>query len=248
MQEDTNGSEMVAVLSDKDYQLVSKTYRKICELFYENTSNEDNLQNISVLTSLIPQIVPSKSCTNRLTIVSQMEILKAKMRNRPNVSSIIEHTLNHLKNPKYVPLDHNLLVESLNKMELFSVACTITLRYLAVLKQNHQIDWKIVIDSISQSINLSPHLSIDILNEVSSNNDQNIILISKSGVVKFIFFNYIFSTFKDKFSLYRAIKLIRLVSKVDKSTIRDKEPILSKIIETYEEYIPTISDICNKSY
>lgn len=72
MEANTNHLASAAVLSDKDYQLVSKTYRKICELYYENSHNEEYLQNIIISTSLIPQIVPTKSCTNRLTIVSQM--------------------------------------------------------------------------------------------------------------------------------------------------------------------------------
>ena len=72
MEVDLPASSLIAALSDKDYQLVSKTYRKVCELFYENSKNLDNQQNIIILTSLIPQIVPNKSSTNRLTIVSQM--------------------------------------------------------------------------------------------------------------------------------------------------------------------------------
>jgi hypothetical protein len=90
------------------------------------------------------------------------------------------------------------------------------------LAKSHSLDWKLVIDSIGKNISQSPHLSIDILNELSKNNDQNSRLIAKSGVIKYIFFTYIFQTFKDKFNLYKAVKLIRAAAIVDKTVIRER--------------------------
>ena len=52
---------------------------------------------------------------------------------------------------------------------------------------------------------------------MTKNNDQNTRLIAKSGVIKYIFFNHIQSTFKDKFNLYKAIKLIRTTATIEKS-------------------------------
>jgi len=86
-----------------------------------------------------------------------------------------------------------------------------------VLKQQHNIDWKVVVERIASNIAYSPNLSIDILNEMTKNNDQNTRLIAKSGVIKYIFFNHIQSTFKDKFNLYKAIKLIRTTATIEKS-------------------------------
>ena len=34
-----------------------------------------------------------------------MEILKAKAKSNPSIASSIEHTLAHLKDPKFIPID-----------------------------------------------------------------------------------------------------------------------------------------------
>jgi hypothetical protein len=91
------------------------------------------------------------------------------------------------------------------------------LRYWPVLKQKHNIDWMIVVEKITKNVAHSPNLSIDILNEMAKSNDQNTRFIAKSGVIKYIFFSHINSTFRDKFNLYKAIKLIRTTSAVEKS-------------------------------
>jgi len=65
-------------LSGKDFELITKTYRRSAELFYENKKNDTYVQDLICLTSLFPQIISSKACINGLTILSQMEILRAK--------------------------------------------------------------------------------------------------------------------------------------------------------------------------
>lgn len=147
-------------------------------------------------------------------MVSQIEILKAKTKSNPSIASPVENTLEHLKNPKFVQIDESLLIDLLEQPELFTVGLTIILRYWPILKQKHSIDWKVLVEKITQNIAHSPNLSIDVLNEMSKNNDQHTRLIAKSGVIKYIFFNHIHSTFKDKFNLYKAIKLIRTTSTV----------------------------------
>lgn len=87
MEADSNDRCLIPVLSDKDYQLVSKTFRKISELYYENPQNKEPLDNLICIASLVPMIVPSKISTNGLTIMSQMEILKAKVKNVPNLTN-----------------------------------------------------------------------------------------------------------------------------------------------------------------
>jgi hypothetical protein len=65
-------------LSDKDYQLVSKIYRRIAEQFYENPEDPEYLASIMCITALIPEIVAVKTGLQSLTVISQMEILRAK--------------------------------------------------------------------------------------------------------------------------------------------------------------------------
>lgn len=69
-----------------------------------------------------------------------------------------------MRNPKYIPINTALLIEVMTKEELHIVGCIVTLRHFSVLKQDHTLDWKIIVDLISQKIAIAPHLSIDILN------------------------------------------------------------------------------------
>jgi hypothetical protein len=59
--------------------------------------------------------VPSKNCTNGLTIQPQMEILRAKAKSSALLTSKLEQSLSHLKNPKYVPINNELLVDILQR-------------------------------------------------------------------------------------------------------------------------------------
>lgn len=137
--------EYTPTFSDKDYQLLSKTFRKVSELFYERPNDKDTIHCLVSLIKLIPQVVPSKACTNGLTIMSQMEILKAKSRNNTQIAARLNEAIEHVKHPKYIGINGGLLVEVLQKSQLFTVGCTVILRYFSSLKQQHNIDWKAVI-------------------------------------------------------------------------------------------------------
>ena len=66
--------------------------------------------------------------------------------------------------------------------------------------------------------------------------------------MKTLFLNYIPQILKDKLSLYKCIKLIKVIANAERSILRERERTLSIIIYTYEEYIPIISDVCLKCY
>lgn len=72
MEVEPNSQLLIPLLSDKDYQLVSKTFRKTTELFYENPHNQEQLDTLICITKLVPMIVPSKISNNGLTIMSQI--------------------------------------------------------------------------------------------------------------------------------------------------------------------------------
>lgn len=117
-----------------------------------------------------------------------------------------------------------------------------------MLKQDHSLDWNIAIDSISQKIYECPHLSIDVLNELCKDNQQNVRSIAKSGIFKYISLVYISENIKDKFHLYKAIKLIRSGATGGNQAVRDRENNFAVILLAYEEYAPIISDIFEKCY
>jgi len=72
-------------------------------------------------------------------------------------------------------------------------------------------------------------------------------LVSKSGIIKYIFLEYFPKNLKDKFNLYKGIKLVKAIS-IDKTLVREREKTLAIIIYTYENYIPVISEISSKCY
>lgn len=47
-------------LSDKDIQLVRKTYLKLTELYYENPKNESIIQSLINMGDLITQVITVK--------------------------------------------------------------------------------------------------------------------------------------------------------------------------------------------
>jgi hypothetical protein len=57
-------------------------------------------------------------------------------------------------------------LEAFAKEELFAFACTIALRFISVLKQDFELDWKEIIDLISQNIDKSPYLAVELLIEI----------------------------------------------------------------------------------
>ena len=70
----------------------------------------------------------------------------------------------------------------------------------------------------------------------------------KSGVIKYVFLSYITQTLDNKFNLYKAIKLLKVVSSAENTLIREKEKSLALVIYTYEDYIPVIEGIMGKCY
>lgn len=68
----------IPTLSGNDFELITKTFRRCAELFYENKKNEAYIQDLICLASLFPQIISTKASINGLTILSQIEVLRAK--------------------------------------------------------------------------------------------------------------------------------------------------------------------------
>ncbi len=59
---------------------------------------------------------------------------------------------------------------------------------------------------------------------------------------------YISSTIKDRFNLYKALKLIRAAASVEKTIINYTENVQASVIQTYDEYVPIMVDIFSKCY
>ena len=62
---------------------------------------------------------------------------------------------------------------------------------------------------------------------------MNCKLAVKSGLIKYVFLSYINSALDNKFNLYKAIKLLKVVSNAENTLIREKEKPLALVIYTY---------------
>lgn len=105
-----------------------------------------------------------------------------------------------------------------------------------------------MIGEISRNIAISPTLCIELVFEICRENELNSRHAVKSGVIKYVFLSYITQTLDNKFNLYKAIKLLKVVSSAENSLIREKEKSLALVIYTYEDYIPVIEGIMGKCY
>jgi hypothetical protein len=86
-------------LSDKDLQLVRKTYCKLTELYYENTGSDAMVADLICLGNLITQTVPTGRQVSVLSILPIIEPLKIKSKSRPELLAHIDQVIAHLKSP-----------------------------------------------------------------------------------------------------------------------------------------------------
>jgi hypothetical protein len=116
-------------LSDKDIQLLRKTYLKLTELYYENPKNESITSDIINIGHLITQTIQQKRESDVLSLIPITESLKVKSKSRPDILEHIEQTVNHLRFPTQNQIKYETLLHSLQTSDLFSVGCTVGIRF-----------------------------------------------------------------------------------------------------------------------
>lgn len=67
------------------------------------------------ITSLIPEIVAVRNGLQSLTVVSQMEILRAKTKGNVDLKEKLAFAIEHLKYPKQLPLSKKYLIEAFSR-------------------------------------------------------------------------------------------------------------------------------------
>lgn len=53
---------------------------------------------------------------------------------------------------------------------------------------------------------------------------------------------------EDKYNLYKAVKLIKIIAKTEKTVLREREKALALVVFTYEDYATVVEDICAKCF
>lgn len=168
MQPSDKKPEDFHTLTDMDCQMFSKTYRLICELYYER-KGKDTVQDLVHLTQVIPQIVESKRHANAMMILSQMEILKAKAKGEEELKTSIDKAIEHLRRPMREPLKSGLVVDLLRKNDLFSTGCMIAIRLFAEIATS--TNTKDMLECIGINLMINTALAVELLLLFCSNSE-----------------------------------------------------------------------------
>lgn len=80
-------------LSDKDLQLLKRTYIKLTELYYESPKSEPAITDLVNFSTLLTQSVGNKRDCDQLSLTSIIEILKIKSKNSPPLLASADGTL-----------------------------------------------------------------------------------------------------------------------------------------------------------
>lgn len=145
-------------LSDKDLQLLKRTFLKLTELYYESPKNESAINDLINLATLLTQTVTTSRETDALSLISTLEILKLKSKGCPSLLVAVEATLVHLRDPIRRPLQYPSLLYSLQRPEIFIAGCTLAVRFFDRLPG--ETDWKELLGELSRNISVSPSLCL----------------------------------------------------------------------------------------
>lgn len=181
-------------------------------------------------------------------MLSQMEILRARVRQCPALLEPLEKAISHLQRPVASNLRFEELKYCLENGSLFTVGCTVAIRYYESIASHPQFAWTTVIEHIGQNISASPALAIELLLLLCEGNEFHSKLTVKSGAIRYLFSSFIISSLKDKLNLYKTIKLLKTVAAADKGILREKERVIAAVIVAHEDYIPILADLCLKCY
>jgi hypothetical protein len=80
-------------LSDKDLQLLKRTYIKLTELYYESPKSESAITDLVNFSTLLTQAVGIKRDCDQLSLTAFIEILKLKSKNSPPLLASAAGTL-----------------------------------------------------------------------------------------------------------------------------------------------------------
>lgn len=102
-------------LSDKDLQLLKRTFSKLTELYYESPKSDSALADLINFSKMLTQVITSQRDAETVSLLSTIEILKLKSKSCPALIACADATLDHLRNPKAVPLQYQTLLYTLQR-------------------------------------------------------------------------------------------------------------------------------------
>ena len=124
----------------------------------------------------------------------------------------------------------------------------IAIRFQEVTLHGKGFDQGRAIESVSRNAEISPALAVELLQLLCDASDGNCVVVSKSGVMKWLLVAQIPECMEDVNTLYKCLKLLKKVTSVTSIKLKDREKTLGKVILQFEDYIPAITEICAKCY
>lgn len=139
-------------------------------------------------------------------------------------------------------MKYSTVIHCLQKSQLFTVGCTMIIRfYQRLVCQGNAINWKEMISELSRNVSVEPSLCIELALQLCLDNELHCKTAVKSGLVKYIFSSYLSKVVhNDKYNLYKAIKLIKIIVQAERTILREREKYLALVLYTYQQYIPII--------
>ena len=108
--------------------------------------------------------------------------------------------------------------------------------------------WKDIIVKIAKQQDKNLDLNIDVLLMLLKDHRNCAKDVTRSGFVKYLFSIHLPSIINKKNSLYKALKLLNLISESDRSILFNREKYLAPIIYQHHIYIPILQEISEQCF
>lgn len=235
--------------SGKDLQLIKLTYRTLIENYYENP-NEDSVADVILLNNLTMQAISTKWQSDSILVISLLEILKVKAKGHRELMESVQETIIHLKNPMKIYFKDSTIQESLDRITLFPLCCTLVCRTFETELKPHVNDynWKDILTKIGKHADKNMVISLETLAVVLPSFQQLAKDVNKSGLIKILCSVYLLQALDDKNNLYKALKVLKIVSTHDRTVLLNREKNISTVIYTHPQYIPIVREISENCY
>jgi hypothetical protein len=127
-----------------------------------------------------------------------------------------------MKNPAKIPLTSATLLGCLEEYQLNRICCVIMCRVYHREMRGKDFEWRAIIAAVCKFGDKHPDVSVEVLSILLKDHHSNIKEVSKGGFVKYLFSIYLSSCLDNKNNLYKALKLLKIVSESDRTILNHR--------------------------
>lgn len=130
-------------------------------------------------------------------------------------------------------------------MEMYPLCCTVVNRfYEQELKpRTDSYNWKEIIVKISKNSDKNMVVALESIVHILPDFVTYSKEISKSGMIKYLCSIYLPQVLQDKVSLYRSLKVLKMVAANDRTVLPGREKNIALVIYNYPAYILIVQEI-----